>query len=69
MTELHLSNPMRDGLERADRPTELAALAGVLDPTLYGRAGRDETSPRRSLYLEMKRSRLWRSNSLMPLAR
>jgi len=36
----------------------LLALAGVLDPTLYGRAGRDETSPRRSLYLEMKRSRL-----------
>ena len=34
------------------------ALSGALDPRLYGRAGRDETSPRRSLYLEVKRSRL-----------
>jgi hypothetical protein len=36
----------------------LLALADALDPTLYGRAGRDEASPRRSLYLERKRSRL-----------
>ena len=36
----------------------LLALAGRLDPTLYGRAGRDEASPRRSLYLEVKRSKL-----------
>ncbi|MFM8891216.1 MAG: DUF1553 domain-containing protein, partial [Planctomycetia bacterium] len=36
----------------------LLVLAGGLDPTLYGRAGRDETSPRRSLYLEVKRSKL-----------
>jgi cytochrome c553 len=36
----------------------LLALAGTLDPTLYGRAGADETSPRRSIYLERKRSRL-----------
>jgi mono/diheme cytochrome c family protein len=36
----------------------LLALSGSLDPTLYGRAGRDEGSPRRSLYLERKRSRL-----------
>ncbi|MFM7043634.1 MAG: PSD1 and planctomycete cytochrome C domain-containing protein [Planctomycetaceae bacterium] len=36
----------------------LLSLSGALDPTLYGRAGRDETTPRRSLYLEMKRSRL-----------
>ena len=36
----------------------LLALAGKLDPTLYGRAGRDEASPRRSLYLEVKRSKL-----------
>ena len=34
------------------------SLAGALDPALYGRAGRDESTPRRSLYLEMKRSRL-----------
>ncbi len=36
----------------------LLALAGGLDPQLGGRAGRDETSPRRSLYLERKRSKL-----------
>jgi hypothetical protein len=36
----------------------LLAFAGVLDPRLYGRAGRDEASPRRSLYLELKRSKL-----------
>lgn len=36
----------------------LLALSGSLDPTLYGRAGRDEMSPRRSLYLERKRSKL-----------
>ncbi|MDA1041148.1 MAG: DUF1553 domain-containing protein, partial [Planctomycetota bacterium] len=36
----------------------LLTLAGVLDPQLGGRAGRDETSPRRSLYLERKRSKL-----------
>ena len=36
----------------------LLTLAGRLDPTLYGRAGRDEASPRRSLYLEVKRSKL-----------
>jgi hypothetical protein len=36
----------------------LLSMSGSLDPTLYGRAGRDEASPRRSLYLERKRSRL-----------
>jgi len=36
----------------------LLALAGSLDPRLYGRAGANEAAPRRSLYLEMKRSRL-----------
>jgi len=36
----------------------LLAFAGVLDPRLYDRAGRDEASPRRSLYLELKRSKL-----------
>jgi mono/diheme cytochrome c family protein len=36
----------------------LLSLAGKLDPSLYGRAGRDEASPRRSLYLEVKRSKL-----------
>jgi len=36
----------------------LLSMSGSLDPTLYGRAGRDEGSPRRSLYLERKRSRL-----------
>jgi mono/diheme cytochrome c family protein len=36
----------------------LLSLSGGLDPALYGRAGRDETVPRRSLYLERKRSRL-----------
>lgn len=36
----------------------LLSLAGTLDPKLYGRAGRDETSPRRSMYLEVKRSKL-----------
>jgi len=36
----------------------MLALAGRLDPALYGRAGRDEGSPRRSIYLERKRSRL-----------
>ena len=36
----------------------LLAFAGTLDPALYGRAGRDESSPRRSLYLEVKRSKL-----------
>ncbi|MGB8854935.1 MAG: DUF1553 domain-containing protein, partial [Pirellulales bacterium] len=36
----------------------LLSLAGTLDPTLYGRAGRDETSRRRSMYLEVKRSKL-----------
>jgi hypothetical protein len=36
----------------------LLSMAGSLDPTLYGRAGRDEASPRRSLYLERKRSKL-----------
>jgi hypothetical protein len=34
------------------------AVSGALDARLYGRAGRDESVPRRSLYLEMKRSRL-----------
>ncbi|MFM8579427.1 MAG: DUF1549 domain-containing protein [Planctomycetaceae bacterium] len=34
------------------------SLAGTLDSTLYGRAGRDEASRRRSLYLERKRSSL-----------
>jgi len=34
------------------------SFAGVLKPDLYGRAGRDEAVPRRSLYLEMKRSKL-----------
>jgi mono/diheme cytochrome c family protein len=36
----------------------LLALAGSLNPGLYGRAGANEATPRRSLYLEMKRSRL-----------
>ena len=36
----------------------LLSLSGSLDPTLYGRAGHDEAGPRRSLYLELKRSRL-----------
>ena len=36
----------------------LLALSGSLDQTLYGRAGQDESGPRRSLYLELKRSRL-----------
>jgi hypothetical protein len=36
----------------------LLSMSGALDPTLYGRAGRDEASPRRSLYLERKRSKL-----------
>jgi hypothetical protein len=36
----------------------LLALSGSLDPMLYGRAGREESSPRRSLYLERKRSKL-----------
>ena len=36
----------------------LLAFAGKLDPTLYGRAGRNESTLRRSLYLEVKRSKL-----------
>ena len=36
----------------------LLSMSGSLDPSLYGRAGRDEASPRRSLYLERKRSKL-----------
>ncbi len=36
----------------------LLSLAGTLNPGLYGRAGANEATPRRSLYLEMKRSRL-----------
>lgn len=33
------------------------SLSGALDPTVGGRAGADDTSPRRSLYLDVKRSR------------
>jgi hypothetical protein len=36
----------------------LLSMSGSLDPSLFGRAGRDEASPRRSLYLERKRSKL-----------
>ncbi len=35
----------------------LLSLSGTLDPTMGGRAGGDDTSPRRSLYLDVKRSR------------
>ena len=35
----------------------LLSLSGALDPTTGGRAGADDTSPRRSLYLDVKRSR------------
>ena len=35
----------------------LLAISGALDPSLGGRAGPDDASPRRSLYLDVKRSR------------
>ena len=35
----------------------MLAISGALDPALGGRAGNDDASPRRSIYLDVKRSR------------
>jgi hypothetical protein len=50
----HFSRRRLDGEGIRDA---LLAISGALDPTIGGRGGADDRSPRRSLYLDVKRSR------------
>ena len=52
-----LSRHQRRRLDAEAIRDTLLSVSGALDATLGGRAGADDTSPRRSLYLDVKRSR------------
>jgi len=52
-----LSHFRRRRLDAEGVRDALLAISGALDPSLGGRAGPDDASPRRSLYLDVKRSR------------
>ena len=52
-----LSHFARRRLDAEGVRDALLAISGALDPSLGGRAGPDDASPRRSLYLDVKRSR------------
>ena len=52
-----LSHVTRRRLDAEGVRDALLAISGALDPTIGGRGGADDTSPRRSIYLDVKRSR------------